>query len=505
MEIVSTSGEALSLPELVRLSAVNSEMFAKVWFPKTVRQPAPPMHKALDAALDDPNTRLLNAVIPRDFAKTTKLRLFTAKRIAYSLSRTILYVGASESSASRSIQWIRNAVDRNSYYANTFGLRRGAKWQETEVEIIHGADNDRPIWILGAGITGNIRGINFDDYRPDLIVLDDILTDENALTEEQRKKITDMVLGALKYSLAPQSEEPNAKLVMLNTPQHISDVTAVAEQDELFKTLRFSCWTPETKDLPLEQQESAWPERYSSETLRADKQSAIKLNKLSVFAREKECRLTSPETASFRPDWVRVYDEKPQGLYCVIAIDPVPPPSERQMQKALQGKDYEAITVWGRRGADYFCLDIAENRGHDPNWTISKVFEFGLRYRPVKVVVEAVGYQRVLKGLIEAEMARRRVYWPVMPFDDKRAKFTRIVSTFAGIASQGHMWVSHEHSRFIDQFTLYGPTFTDHDDVLDSSAIAVSSIMNPYLELGTDDFTSRDADIPKIKFRRSAP
>ena len=79
-----------------------------------------------------------------------------------------------------------------------------------------------------AGITGSLRGINFDDYRPDLIIVDDPQTDETAATLEQRNKVADLILGAVKNSLAPATEEPNAKLVMAITPQHNEDISQQA-------------------------------------------------------------------------------------------------------------------------------------------------------------------------------------------------------------------------------------------------------------------------------------
>lgn len=503
-ELPLEPSESVSIDEIVRLSAVNGPFFSHSFFPKTVRQATPRFHEEMWEGLDNPTRRYLNYIVFRDGAKTTLLRLFTAKRIAYNVSRTILYVGASEAHAARSIQWLRRQIEFNNLYRGTFDLRPGKKWQETEIEIHHGVD-DQPIWVLGVGITGNIRGINFDDYRPDLIILDDILTDENSATQEQREKIANLVFGALKESLAPMSEDPNSKMAMLVTPQHREDVSSLARSDPQFYTVVAGCWTPETMDSPVEEQESSWLERYPSEVLRADKRAAIARNRLSVFLREKECRLVSPETSSFRSEWLKFYPEaeKPKGLYCILAIDPVPPPSETQMKKALRGKDYEAIVVWGRKGPDYFQLDEVTNRGHQPNWTIAKVLEFCLIYRPAAIVVEAVGYQRVLKGLLEAEMARRQIFWPVIPYVDPRAKFTRITGVFSGPASQGHIWVSEKHSLFPAQFSTYGPTYSDHDDVIDAGAIALSKLVNPYLESATEGNWNNSNVLPIKNFRRA--
>ena len=245
--------------DLVQLCAVDDHLFCTTFFPKAARQPPAPFHADIWRNLNDNSKRYLNLVCFRDSAKTTILRMFTGKRVAYNLSKTILYLGASEAHAARSIRWLRNRIEpkmgqdgkeRAEFFAQTFGLRPGVRWTDTELEIFHGIDTT-PIWILGAGITGNVRGINFDDYRPDLIVLDDILTDENGATLEQREKITDLVMGALKGSLAAASETPQAKLVMLNTPQAVDDVVHIAERDPEFTSVRYSCWTPETLGLDV--------------------------------------------------------------------------------------------------------------------------------------------------------------------------------------------------------------------------------------------------------------
>jgi phage terminase large subunit-like protein len=508
----------VSLAELVKLCAVDSELFGHTFFPRAARQRAPAFHREIDAILDDPRSRLVHLRCFRGSAKTTKLRIFTAKRIAYGISRTILYVGASEGHAIRSIQWLRTQLEprrgadgspQPTFFAGTFGLRPGRKWTDTEIEVICEVPGlpAQTAWVLGVGITGNIRGINFDDYRPDLIVLDDIVTDESAATKEQREKIIDLVYGSLINSLTPATEEPNAKLALLQTPINPEDVSAVAGSDPQFTTRTFGCWTPETADLPVSEQRSAWEERYPTKALRDEKLAAIRINKLSTFVREKECRLTSPEVAEFRSEWLKFHDGNvPPGI-TVLAIDPVPPPSPRELAMGLKGKDYEAQVVWRRCRSGYYMLDCAVNRGHDPSWSIATAFSLGLRWGIARLVVESIAYQRVLKWLLEQEMKRRGVYWMVSDrTGDKRDKFSRITTTFAGPASHGQIWVRPEHSEFVSQFTQYGGPL-DHDDVIDASASAVSDLTNPYVEMGQGEWAEEwdDANIPRVRRRMGCP
>src|SRR3990167_4584092 len=491
--------------EVARVCARDSALYARTFFPKSVRLPGPPAHREIDARLDDSSLRYVNLRCFRGSAKTSKLRIFTSKRIAYGISRTILYVGASEDHAARSIRWLRNAVERNTFWTSTFGLRPGAKWHETELEVIHGID-ERPIWVLGVGITGNIRGINFDDYRPDLIILDDVITDENAATEEQREKIDNLILGALKASLT--QEEPNAKFAMLQTPIHPEDASARASVDPQFDTFTFSCWTPETAELTVDLQESSWPEMFPTEQLRADKRAALARNKLSVFVREYECRLISPELASFRSAWLRLFDDSPErkGFFNLLVIDPVPPPSPKQMAKQLRGKDSEAHVVVGRKAGEYYILDSIDGKGHEPNWTVATAVELARRWRVNRILLLAVGYETVLEGMLKREMARLGVYWAVEVVPTKgKSKFDRITSALAGTASQGKLWCASGLTTFQTQFAEYGPTYTGHDDVLEAGAAGIEALANPYLELGAEDYFETDSRASAFKFKRLAP
>jgi len=502
----------INVKELVNLCAVDDGLFAKTFFPHAARQPSPPMHGEVDAKLNDPRSRLLNLLLPRDFAKTTKLRIFTAKRIAYGLSRTILYVGASEGHATRSIQWLRSRIEPKrgatgsavpELLAQVFDLKPGKKWTDTELEIFHGTDV-KPIWVLGAGITGNIRGINFDDYRPDLIVLDDILTDENAASKEQREKIADLVMGALRNSLAPASEMPNAKLAMLNTPQNADDVSSRAEKDREWTTVRFSCWTKETEDLPVDAQVSAWPERHPTETLREEKRAAVAANRLSVFVREKEVRIVSKESCMFRSEWLQYYNSAPGSGITVLAIDPVPPPSAaKEKRRDVISTDFEAQSVWRRYGDKFYLLEYSLMRGHQPGWTLAKFFELATRWRINSVSVEGVAYQKVLKWILEQEMTRRQQWFTINTFDDIRSKPVRINSILAGPASSGRLCVRPEHGEFVTQFSEY-PNL-EHEDLLDSSAIAVSALSKPWMDVVDERGFIDNKNVPKLKLVRSCP
>jgi predicted phage terminase large subunit-like protein len=492
---------AVDIAELVKLSAVDNEIYARTFFPHTFRQASPAFQKEIWRDLDNPAVRYSNQRIFRGGAKTTVSRVFTSKRIAYGVSKTILYVGASEGAAARSGAWLRRAVERNKLWSGTFKLTPGNKWTDTEFEIWH-ETLQQSIYGIFVGITGNVRGINFDDWRPDLIVCDDVLTDENCASLDQREKITNLVYGALMKSLAPTVDDPNAKVAMLVTPQHNEDVSATAKRDPLWKTLEYGCWTDATKELDVEHQVSRWEERFPTSKLRKEKLAAIAINKLSTFTREMEVRITSPEQSTFLTHWLQYITEPGpvKGCYNVLSIDPTPPPSESQIAKGFLGDDFEVIHVWGRRGDDYFLQERRAARGESPDWTIANAFEMAMRYRVGMWIVESVAYQRTLKWLLEKEMKKRRQFYQILPFIGGN-KYAGIRSVFAGPASHGHIWVRPTDTPFIEQFETYPSC--DHDDELDAGRIALGALINPFAAAGGDENTM--AEVEDMPFSRGAP
>ena len=474
----------LSLQEAVQLGAVDSVVFSRTFFPKTFRQATPLFHRRMWDLLDS-HSRYVNMQVYRDGAKTTLLRTYTAKRIAYNTSRTILYIGKSQGHAARSLQWLQKQIEFNQLYAGTFGLRKGSKWNTDEMEIIHGTEGN-PIWITGMGITGSVRGLNFDDYRPDLIIVDDVVDEENSASLEGREKISNLILGAVKESLAPATESPDAKMAILQTPLDPNDISQQALRDPQFVSARFGCWTEETENLPIEDRKSNWEERYPTATLQEEYAAAAARNRLSVFAREKECKLITLELSAFKEEWLQFFgvgEEEPEPLldemFCVLVIDPVPPPSDNALAKGLPKGDYEALGVIGKYKGKLYVLETSYRRGHNPSWTVAEFFRLAQRWRVRKVVVEAVAYQRTLAWLLREAMKRAGTYYAITEYIDKRKKELRIHDGLHGVSHNRQLFVRRRQTVLIDQYIRFSESKKlDHDDVLEVVAIGATELQN---------------------------
>ena len=464
--VLELDSQAITVAELMELCAVDSEFFATEFFPNTVRLKSAPYHSKVWKYLHS-SARMINIQMFRGSGKTTLLRLFIAKGLAYNMFRTAIYVGRSEEKTIQSLDWIKQQIEHNKKFTDLFMLEKGDVWQEAKCEIINKRAGTT-ITLLGYGVTGSIRGVNVKDHRPNLIVLDDILDEQNTATPEQRQKIDRLVYNALVNSLASPMDDPSAKLVALQTPFNREDYSTLALKDPVWRSIQVGCWSPETKDKPVSERESAWPENWSSQQLRDLRQSYLQRNAASSFASEWECRITSPETASFKPEWLNYYTVPParEDMVVLGAIDPVPPPTELQISQGLKDKDYECLAVIGILQNRYYLLDYSYERGHEPNWTISEFFRLSLKWRPLCWSIETTAYQKTLHWLLKQAMIERSLFFPVMEMKDRRSKFNRILDCLAGPASNGVFYISPDHTTFIQQFLEY-PDVT-HDDVLDA-------------------------------------
>lgn len=469
--------------EAVQAGAVSLRAFGKLFFPKTFRQDSPQFHDEIGVALYQP-TRYDAFEVFRGGAKTSLLRVFTAQRVSYAISRTIMYVSVSQQHAVLSVRWLKRQITYNTKWAQLFGLRKGEKWSDEIIEIYHGVD-ETPITIMAMGITGQIRGFNVDDYRPDLIIADDVLNEENTATPEQRKKISDLFFGALQNSLAPTSECPQAKMVLLQTPLHRDDLIETCLKDPQWNGRRFSVFDEHGK--------SRWPTRWGDETLKGEKESFVRRGLYSLWMREMECSLVSNETSTFNVKNLKYWEVLPEGMQCIISIDP----ASSESKKA----DDNVVMAVGFRGLDVFVVAYHADKGVMPDACAAHFFDLVMLCNPIKGAVEGVGYQRTLKWHIEQEMQKRRLFIPIDHIDDRRKKTDRIIQALAGIVAYGHLYVHVSMDKLIQQLGDFDPLVDQHDDVIDALSMAVTA-MNPAMRaLALDEsFDEEENDYETIEF-----
>lgn len=486
----------ISRGELIKLSAVDDVFYCRTFFPKTFRQKSPAWHREYWRGFNDTEHDMFGAEIFRGGAKTTLTRAGISKRIAYAISRNILSVAISETMATHTLRWLKKQIEQNHFWTDTFQLRKGSKWTDEWIEIIN-VTQDVSINVIAKGMTSGLRGLNPDDWRPDFIQCDDISNEETVGTEEQLKKQEDLFFGAIVGCLAPKSEAPLRKLVLNQTGLHQRDLINQAHKDPRFVTMSF----PKLVEKADGTVESAWPERFPTEEVVKEKADYTAKGQLHIWLREYGCKIISRETAPLDAQHLRYWKALPTDLDFYTGLDPAI--SKRKSAHRTAG----GVIGVSRSTGDTYIIGYKAQQGKTPDEMWTWLLNTYRQFRPRKVGVETIAFQKFLSWYFEKKMLEDKTFFAITEVEDRRSKPDRIIQAFAGLAAQGKLWVHENHTEFVEGYT----TWTEEIDWDLGDALAQAiTIANPWMASGliTDqEFTYEDdeKDIPELVFEGGCP
>jgi len=347
-------------------------------------------------------------------------------------------------------------------------------------------------------MTSGLRGLNPDDWRPDFIQCDDISNEETVGTEDQLKKQEDLFFGAILGVLAPRSEAPLRKLVLNQTGLHAKDIINQAHTDPRFITMKF----PKLIEKPDGTVESAWPERFPTEEVVKEKADYTAKGQLHIWLREYGCKIISRETAPLDATQLRKWTALPTDLDFYTGLDPAA--SKRTTAHRTAG----GVVGVSRSTGDVFLCGYKSQQGKTPDemwtWLVAQYRQ----YRPRKIGVEAIAFQKFLVWYFEQKMLQDKIFFHITPVEDRRSKPDRIIQAFAGLASQGKLWVNENHTEFVEMYTTW--TEDQDFDLLDAVAQAIT-LANPWLARSGGDgdtfenYEEEEKDIPELVFEGGAP
>ena len=493
----SSTESKLQIPraEVLRLAAVDDFFYCRHFFPKTFRQGSPDFHRDFWNAFNDQTRDYFAAKMFRGSAKTTLTRAAVSKRVAYGITNFTLMIAISEKKAIQNLLWLRAAVEKNVAWTSTFGLQAGKKWTDNWIEIIN-VPLQMTINIVAVGMTAGLRGQNLEDYRPDTILCDDICDEENVGTPEQLEKTSDLYYGAVAQSLAPKSEAPLRKLMLLQTPIKKGDLIESTQNDPAYATVTHTKLI-ETREGP----QSIWPERFPTEEVLQEKDDYTRRNKLHIWLRENMCKIVSRETAPLQEDWLREYVVLPTQLDYYIGLDP----ASRKKKKNIHKSAGVVIGV-NKQTANTYLINYFAQKGKNPDELWDWVVSMYRIYRPKKIGVETIAFQDMLAWYFQKKMVETQTFFPITEVQDRRGKADRIEQAFSGIGSQGRFFISPNHTEFKQGWTEWDG---ESDwDLGDAGAQAVA-LANPWMIIGngesSEDALPDESAYPELVFEGGAP
>lgn len=346
------------------------------------------------------------------------LRAFPLHCLVYPDKDTqyVVFIMATQTLASKRLKEITNEYLNNDLF--NMNLVKVVENSEKGFEAVLRNDNDEEMWVRfeAYGKGASVRGLNVHDKRPDVILMDDPQDVEDSRSDTVQSNDYDWFLSDV-FFLGKKSKTGKSSRIFFignNLGEKCLIEQVISNKEELnFIAVRIPI-------LDIEEH-SAWPERWSEEEIKAERESFRRMGKLDIWEREKMCIAISPERQLFKKQYFRYYkpEELPLNKLNVFTT----------VDLAISEKesaDYTVICTVGVNAENHwFVLDINFGR-YDPSKTIDAIFDAVVRYRPVSVGMEKVAYQAALSHFVEKEMPKRNVWFTVEDLEAKEKKEERI-------------------------------------------------------------------------------
>jgi len=391
----------------------------------------------------------------------------------------IAFVGDSAENGVKSFfRNVATKIDRSSFLQKYVSIKRKT---DSEMELVN--KDGKELLIKGYGMKTNIRGVRYRGYRPDIVILDDVTTNEAMTSDVIQQTINDNFYKAIIPALHPTKY----KIFFIGTPISERDILHQLNNNETWIVHKFPLC--EKYPCPKEEFKGNWEDRFPYEAVKEKYDMYKASGELQSFYQEYMLELTDLSTLIVTPEDIKWFDPSivlsTKGNYnFYITTD------FATSQKA--SADYSTIGVWAiSSNGDWMLVDGQCKRQEMPI-NIDDLFKYAQKYKPLAVGIETSGQQGGFLNWVENEMIRRNIFFNlakkvgtntvgIRPTADKLQRFITGVSARF---KQGKVWLpkfqslettnlklkelTDELENELSKLTLAGGVKAlKHDDALD--------------------------------------
>lgn len=282
--------------------------------------------------------------------------------------------------------------------------------------------------------------------HPDIIIMDDLVSERNVGTEVQLEKVKDH------YRFSLSLLEPGGLHLIIGTRYHMADLYGELIDVGAFDTL--------IRPAKNEDGTLYFPARLTQEFLDEQKKSQGSY----IFSCQYMLRPIDDSNSVFKKNDIKYYTDKPDVVAKYIMIDL----AISQKETA----DYFVVLCAGvDRDKKIYVLDYERKRCL-PKQQIDAIFNMYAKHHndecPVKAVgIETVAFQKAMMYFVKDEMKRRAIYMPLKELKADRDKFRRVQS-LQPLFENNEVFIRTSHTE-LEQELLEFP-LSRHDDIVDSLA-----------------------------------
>ena len=473
-------------PDLVDILSMcyqNIGVFGKTLLPEAFNTPWSSLHTQILRAIDSSHSKICIAA-PRGLGKTSLARALVEKSILFREYEFVIYVSNSETIATMQTENIKRELLTNREIRRIFGnVQINADDPELDESF------SKQSWVafgstlvMPRGAGQQVRGLLYKNYRPQLIIVDDLEKKEELENPENRRKLKEWFNSDLLKCVDRYSDK--WRVIYIDTLKHY---------DSLLQELLDSPeWHSMRLDLCDDNYESQAPYLISTDELKREVEAHRAKGMLDVFYMEYRNLPISKEDATFRQEYFKYYEERELDnakIENVIIVDPAKTANMHSADSAVVGIgiDYSTNAIYIR--------DIVSGKFF-PDDLYEEMFAMRRRLNAHVVGIEVTGLEEFIKQPITNEMLRRGPSDAFEPIwlkarggapDGEKGKIKRIGS-LSPYYRQGYVYHNKSNCAKLESQLLSFPR-SGLVDVADATAYVIE-----LLELGGRYFTAPDYD-----------
>jgi predicted phage terminase large subunit-like protein len=523
-----------------RLGAFDLGYFARAYLPHYFTRKSPKFHEELDhiwsnGVLKDLNPhmspkeinhlagRFRGVAAPRGHAKSTNVTFKDPLHATlYEYKHYALILSDSSDQAEGFLSDIKIELEDNEAIKEDFGSLKGNKVWKNSVIV---TSTNVKIEAIGSG--KKIRGRRHRNWRPDLIVLDDVENDENVNTKEQRKKLENWF-----YKAVSKAGDTYTDIFYVGTVLHYDSLLMKVLRNPKYKSLTYQgviSWATnrdlwdvwesiyidltndnrqedalqffeDHKEEMLEGTKVLWEEKLSYYDL-----MVLRISEgIAAFNSEIQNDPVDPSMRTFNEEWLDFYDDagqpfidfKDSRFVIVGALDPSLAKNDKSDTNANIAIFKDTVS-----GYMYVVEAIVEKR--KPNVIIDDTIEQSKRMKrdynkPFHVFgVETIQFQYFFKDVLEEKCRLASEHLPIEELNPRQQKDLRI-SSLAPLIKNKYIKFSRKHKTLIDQIINHPKGKDDGPDALEQAVRLALKIK------GSTKVEYKSVLSRMVKFRRGA-
>lgn len=297
--------------------------------------------------------------------------------------------------ASLQLENLKNEIEKNERFKGIYGdLKVAKKWNQEEVEL------RGQIKIFARGQGQQIRGLKYLQYRPDLVILDDLEDNELVLSQERREALKRW----LHSEVYPALDVTNGRIIYIGTILHhdslLNNVLDPTKYKEWYKR-RY-------KAIQDDGEHVLWEDHLNLKDLEAIKKNAIESGAGHLFYAEYQNEPRDSEVQFFRREDWRYY--KPEDLQNKLLN--TFSCADLAVSREKRADFSVIVTVSLDQAGNYYIREIRRGKW-SPKEIVDQLFLVNSMWSPLKIGIEDGVEWKTLKPYVEDETVIRRTYLPL--------------------------------------------------------------------------------------------